>query len=121
LLPAQNTPLLPDYVKKKSQGIANAYSNMVITVAVILSTTGALIISTKVDYKLIFISIGLIAILCSLVLICGIKDIKLKSHQTSNCGKTMITTENNQHSQFLISNSAEKKLEVLNYTDSNKK
>lgn len=40
ILCSQNSPLLADYIQKPSQGLANSYSNIVITFSIILSTTG---------------------------------------------------------------------------------
>lgn len=74
-----NLPLLPDYVQKGSLGLANAYNEVVITIAFILASTGLYDINDYIsDQKYVYFGFGGSIIVISLFLIYGIKDIKWK-------------------------------------------
>lgn len=74
-----NLPLLPDYVQKGSLGLANAYNEVVITIAFILASTGLYDINDYIsDQKYVYFGFGGSIIVIALFLIYGIKDIKWK-------------------------------------------
>lgn len=71
-------PLLPDYVVPESLGKANAYITLVMSLGLIIGSSGADFLSEFVDLIWIYIGYGIINILASFILAYGIKDVILE-------------------------------------------
>lgn len=72
-----NVPLLPDYVRKESLGLANGYNEVVVSFAFIFASTGFYSINDYVsDQKYVYFGMGAFVIAISIFLIYGIKDVK---------------------------------------------
>ena len=75
-----NVPLLPDYVKKESLGLANGYNEVVISLAFIFASSGFYSINDYVsDQKYVYFGMGTFILTTTLFLIYGIKDVKSKN------------------------------------------
>ena len=77
---AVNIPLLPDYVKKESVGLANGYTMVVMQISSIFSGTVIYQIAANItDQKWIYFSMSIIIFLFSVFMIFGIKDVNLEA------------------------------------------
>eukprot|EP00347_Sterkiella_histriomuscorum_P002032 403369737 len=104
VLPAMNSPLIPDYIEKRSQGLANSYSNIVITFATIISTSLVIQLQFVMDLKYCFLLIGCIVLVSVPLLLIGIKDLKYQKTISQNTNHHMtvdqsdiITVNNNNN------------------------
>ena len=71
-----NIPLVPDYVQKESMGLANAYSQFMITCGFLFSSTGLYSIDRLIDdQKYIYFGIGVFILAVALFSVLFIKDI----------------------------------------------
>lgn len=71
-----NIPLLPDYVDKFSVGKANSIVNVVITAALMISTSGMYqLIMILPDQKYIYYGIGALIIIIALLASFAVRDV----------------------------------------------
>lgn len=71
-----NIPLLPDYVDKFSVGKANSIVNLVITAALMISTSGMYqLIMILPDQKYIYYGIGVLIIIIALLASFAVRDV----------------------------------------------
>ena len=75
---AINMPLLPDYVDKSSIGLANAYGQVIMSSALIFSSSGLYQISASIadsDQKYVYFLVGGLIGIVAIYLMYGIKDV----------------------------------------------
>lgn len=75
---AVNMPLLPDYVDKDSIGLANAYGQVIMSSALIFSSTGLYQISALADdsqQQYVYFAVGGLIGAVAIYMIWGIKDV----------------------------------------------
>ena len=70
-----NCPFIPDYIDEKSQGLANGYFLMVVSIANIISQTVLLRLSKEVDDRYIYLTCGVFILGVSLAIWFGMKDV----------------------------------------------
>ena len=71
-----NMPLMPDYVDKKSVGLASAYGIVIMNLALIFASSGLYQIATYIkDQKYIYYGIASMIFLVAVYMVYGIKDV----------------------------------------------
>mgnify|MGYP002632681195 CR=1 FL=1 len=72
-----NCPFIPDYIDEKSQGLANGYFLMVVSVANIISQTVLLRLSKNVEDRYIYLTSGVFILVVSVLIWFQMKDVIL--------------------------------------------
>ena len=93
---AVNMPFLPDYVDKGSIGLANSYGQVIMSSALIFSSTGLYQISAQIsdaNQKYVYFTVGGLIGVVALYLIYGIKDVIYQESRPNESHINTILTE----------------------------
>ena len=73
-----NCPMIADYIDEKSQGMANGYFLMIVSLANIMSTTVLLELSEYIKTMYIYITAGSFVLIVSILIATNMKDVILQ-------------------------------------------